>query len=265
MIELNKNKMLLLILSISILIGTQTITFAQENTQQLQQPNETIQQTTPVPTPVTEGKFRVGPTVRIRPLNDLINKSADGIIELYFDNPSLNDIPLTVDAHISVPSGIHVYGQGFGQADAAGIVYGVFSVPPGSVRTIYVNIKAEKTGNFYTQFSGTYYPGENKDAYQPISLTYPFKVYEPSPDPKKSKLTNPEQVPESARSSDFMDRILPGIIIALVAGLIGLTYKIYEIRYAHRLQMESKTTKSRTIEGKVTEHETTETRTEEKK
>jgi len=266
MIELNKGKILLLsTLSIFVLIAMPAIVMAEDTQDNMTQPTVTTQQPTPILTPVKEGKFRVGPTVRIRPLNDIINKSADGIIEIYLDNPSINDIPLTVDAHVSVPSGIHVYGQGFGQADAAGIVYGVFSVPPGTVRTIYVNIKAEKTGNFYTQFSGTYYPGENKDAYQPISLTYPFTVYEPSPDPKNTKLTNPEQVPESARSSDITDKILPGIIIALVAGLIGLIYKIYEIRYAHRLQTESKTTTTRTIEGKVTEQETTETKTEEKK
>lgn len=147
---------------------------------------------TPVP---TEGKFRVGPTVRLRPVNDVINKSADGLIELYMDNPSLNDVTLNVDARVEVPSGIHVYGEGFGQAAAAGTVYGTFSIPSGTARTIYLNIKAEKTGDFSAHFSGLYWPGDNKDAYQPISLTHPFKVYDPSPDPKNSRPTNPSQVP----------------------------------------------------------------------
>lgn len=259
----NENRILLLsILTVLVLvivsIGIASAEDAQNNT--------TGQQTVGQPTiKATEGKFRAGPTVRIRPLNDVINKSTDGIIEIYLENPNINDIPLTVDARISVPSGIHVYGQGFALASAAGIAYGVLSVPPGSVRTVYVNIKAEKTGNFFTQFSGTYYPGDNKDMYQPISLTYPFTVYDPSPDPKIARLTNPEQIPESARDSDFMDNIIPGVIIALVAGLIGLVYKIYEIRYAHKLQTESKTTKTRTIEGTITENETTETKTEEKR
>jgi hypothetical protein len=257
--ELNRNKILLLsILTILVLVIASMGIVSAEDAQN----NTTGQQTVGQPgVKATEGKFRAGPTVRIRPLNDVINKSADGIIEIYLENPNINDIPLTVDARISVPSGIHVYGQGFALASAAGITYGVLNVPPGSVRTVYVNIKAENTGSFYTQFSGTYYPGDNKDAYQPISLTYPFTVYEPSPNPKSTKLTNPEQVPESARPSDFIDRIMPGIIIALVAGLIGLIYKIYEIRYTHRLQMESKTTKTKTIEGTITENETTETKT----
>ncbi len=157
------------------------------------QPNQTVVQpvqttvqsvqTTVQPTQAAEKKFRTGPTVRIRPLNDLIKKDQDGMVEIYLDNPSLNDVTLTVDAHISVPSGIHVYGQGFGQAAAAGVVYGVFEVPPGSARTINVVIKAEKVGDFEAQFTGTYYPDGNKDAYQPISLTHPFKVTEASANP----------------------------------------------------------------------------------
>ena len=151
------------------------------------QPAQTAQiavtQSTAMTTAVAEKKFRIGPTVRIRPLNDVIKKDQDGLVELYFDNPSLNDVSLTVDARISVPSGIHVYGQGFGSASAAGMVYGMFEVPPGSARTINIVIKAEKTGDFSTQFTGTYYPEDNKDAYQPISLTHPFKVLEASADP----------------------------------------------------------------------------------
>ncbi len=128
--------------------------------------------------PIENSRFRVGPTVRIRPLNDVINKSSDGLVELYMDNPSLNDVVLKVDARISVPAGIHVYGQGFGEATAAGTVYGVFEVPPGKAMTVYIRFKADRTGDFTAQFSGTYYPGDNKDAYQPISLTHLFKVYE---------------------------------------------------------------------------------------
>ena len=230
--ELNNKILLFSLFGIFVLINASTIVLAEDIQGNVtQQPNITTQQLTPV----NEGNFRVGPTVRIRPLNDNINKSADGIIELYIDNPSLNDISLTVDARISVPSGMHVYGQGFASADAAGVIYGAFEVPPGSIRIIYVNIKAEKTGNFYAQFSGLYFPGKNKDLFQPISLTYPFTVYEPSPDPNSPKLTNPEQVPENARNNEIMDKkILLGIIIAVIVVLIGLVYKIYELKYLNR-------------------------------
>lgn len=289
----NRYKILLfcVLINIFILISSITIVLAEKtqsnNRQQIttQQPSLDNLTTHPTP-PITSqqttvrigqtslqtaiGKFRAGPTIKIMPLNDMINKSADGIIELYFDNPSLNDVPLAVDLHISVPSGIHIYGQGFGDAIAAGVLFAKFEVPPGTVRTAYINIKSEKTGDFFVQFSGLYFPGTNKDLFQPLSLSYPFTVYEPSPDPNSAKLTNPKQVPVDvniAGASWFSDKILPAILIAVVAGLIGLVYKIIELKYQHKLQTDSKTTKSKTTdkEGKTTEHETTETRTTEDK
>jgi len=174
------------------------------------------------PTAVTEKKFRVGPTVKLRPLNDVINKSSDGLIELYMDNPSLNDVTLNVDARISVPSGIHVYGQGFGEAGAAGTVYGTFDVPPGKARTIYITIKAEKTGDFYAQFSGLYWPDDNKDAYNPISLTHPFKVFEPSPSPNSPEPSNPDQPGAPKQEIPYTWIIMAAVIL----GGIGIIFAL---------------------------------------
>jgi hypothetical protein len=262
----NRNNILLLsILTVLILVIVSTCIVSAEDTQD----NIANQSINAQPTvKATEGKFRVGPTVRIRPLSDVINKSSDGLIEIYLENPGTNDVSLTAEIHITVPSGIDVYGQGFGDAQAAGVLYAKMVVPPGSVRTAYINIKAEKTGNYYAQLSGTYYPGENKDKYQPLSFTYPFSVYEPSPDPKRSMLTNPEQMPITSGGTDWWsDKIIPGIIIAVIAGLIGLGYKIVEIRYQHRLEVESRISKSKVTEkdGKITESETSETKTTENK
>jgi hypothetical protein len=137
----------------------------------------------------TEAKFRVGPTVTLRPVNDVINKSQDGLVELYMNNPSVNDVTLNADVQISVPSGIHVYGTGFGSGGAAGTVAGTFTVPPGATRTININIKSEKTGTFTVHFTGLYWPGDDKDAFQQISLTHPLTVKEPSPKPMDPKPT----------------------------------------------------------------------------
>ena len=149
------------------------------------EPNVT-ETATPVP---TEAKFRVGPTVTLRPVNDVIDKSQDGLVELYMNNPSLNDVTLTADVQIAVPSGIHVYGEGFGYGGAAGTVAGKFTVPPGTVRTIHINIKADKFGDFTVHFTGLYWPDGDKDAFQQISLTHPLTVKEPSPRPLDSEPT----------------------------------------------------------------------------
>ena len=150
--------------------------------------NETNVTETATPVP-TEAKFRVGPTVTLRPVNDVIDKSQDGLVELYMNNPSLNDVTLTADVQISVPSGIHVYGEGFGYGGAAGTVAGKFTVPPGTVRTIHINIKADKVGDFTVHFTGLYWPDGDKDAFQQISLTHPLTVKELSPNPMASEPT----------------------------------------------------------------------------
>lgn len=201
---------------------TATATATQTATTTATQTATTTQTATATPTAtatVTGGKFRVGPTVRIRPLNDEISKEQDGLIELYMDNPSLNEVTLSVDARISVPSGIHVYGQSFGDAGAAGMVYGKFEIPPGSARTINIVIKAEKIGDFSAQFSGMYWPGDNKDAYQPISLTHPFKVTAPSKDPLKDT-SGDKETPEKTEKSPGISIVAAISIVAIMAYML---------------------------------------------
>lgn len=180
---------------------------------------------TPAPTAPagkSEAKFRVGPTVRLRPVTEVIDSSRDGIIELYMDNPSLNDVTLHADVRISVPAGIHIHGEGFGLAGAAGTVYGIFDLPPGTVRTIAVLIKADESarlGQHTLQFSGLYYPGDNKDLYNPISLTYPITVKEASKKPESAEPSNPEDVPESAETPA---KGVPGFEAVFAIGAIAI-------------------------------------------
>ncbi|MCZ7383632.1 MAG: hypothetical protein O8C63_02660 [Candidatus Methanoperedens sp.] len=158
---------------------------------------------TAVPTTAAPGKFRVGPSVTLRPVTDVIESNQDGIVELFMNNPSLNDVTLNVDARISVPSGIHVYGQSFGEAAGAGVVAGTFSVPPGTSRTIIVVIKADKSarlGSHTLQFTGLYWPDDNKDAFQPLSLTYSVTVKEASKSPESPEIANPSAVPTGAET-----------------------------------------------------------------
>ena len=169
---------------------------------------------TPAP---TEAKFRVGPTVTLRPVNDVINKSQDGLVELYMYNPTVNDVTLTADVQISVPSGIHVYGAGFGSGSAAGTVAGTFTLPPGATRTININIKAERTGTVTVHFTGLYWPGDDKDAFQQISLTHPLTVKEPSPNP-----TDPKPTAESGMKELPYTYIIVGCLAVIAIAFIAM-------------------------------------------
>lgn len=184
--------------------------------------------------PASEAKFREGPVVRLRPVTDEIDTSRDGLVELFFSNPSLNDVTLQGDIYVSVPSGIHVYGEGFGLAGAAGTVYGQFTAPPGTARTIYLNIKADETAagkTYFIHFSGLYWPGDNKDAYNPISLTHPFKVLEASPNPTDPTPTSPQQIPGSEVGGIWMGWwiILAVVVLGGIATIVAVRSRRTEV------------------------------------
>ena len=154
---------------------------------------------TPMPTPASvQAAFRVGPTVRLRPVNDVIDQDQDGIVEVLLRNPVVNDVSMVTDMTVSIPSGFHIYGNGFATDVAAGAASGSFETPPGQSRTIYMNIKSEKVGRATVQFSGLYWPKGNKDLYNPLSFTHGFTVNQPSPQPMSDAPTNPDQAPAPA-------------------------------------------------------------------
>ena len=155
---------------------------------------------TPVPAQFdsVQSAFRVGPTVRLRPVNDVIDQDTDGLVEILFRNPVLNETVMVVDVTVTIPSGTHIYGEGFATDTAGGAASGSFRTPPGQSRTIYVSIKSEQIGRFTIHFSGAYWPEGNKDLFNPISLTHPFVVNAPSPEPLNPAPTNPDQAPAAA-------------------------------------------------------------------
>lgn len=184
--------------------------------------NVTVTQVpTTVATTVGEGKFRVGPSITLRPVTEVIETNQDGVVEFFMNNPSLNDVTLNVDARISVPSGIHIYGESFSQSAGAGVVAGTFSVPPGKSRVITVVVKADKSariGSHTISFTGLYWPNEDKDSFQPLSLTYSVTVNEPSKDPLKD--TSGDFKSEKTEKSPGMTAVLAiFVIVILVYGL----------------------------------------------
>jgi hypothetical protein len=188
-------KTLMMLCVVSVIAAGLPVALAQNEVTGASTATLTVTPVTTTVTPVpTEGKFRIGPSVTLRPVTDVIETNQDGIVELFMNNPSLNEVTLNVDARVSVPSGIHVYGESFGQAAGAGVVAGTFSVSPGTSRTIILVIKADdsaRIGSHSIMFTGLYWPGDNKDSFQPLSLTYSVTVKEPSKNPESPDPSNP--------------------------------------------------------------------------
>ncbi len=171
------------------------------------------------------GKFRMAPVVKIRPVNDVITRDNPGLIEFYFSNPTVNDVVLTADVYVSVPAGVHVSGEGFSTGGAAGTVHGHFVVPPGSDRTVYMNVVGEKVGQHIIHAEVIYYPGDNKDDYQQISLTHPFTIKEPV---KHSVIANKLQQPVNPMWIILIAVVLGGIAIIFAVRRKPPTIKIEE-------------------------------------
>ena len=173
-------------------------------------PTATPPTSTPAPTPTsTSGPtptppeslldaFRQGPTVRLRPVNDVIDQNKDGIVEVLFRNPALNETVMVVDLTVSVPAGIHIYGEGYAQSSAAGAASNTYRVLPGQSQTVKLFIKSEKVGHYTIDFSSVYWPEGNRDLNNPVSLTHPFDVRTPSPDPFSAMPTDPSEQPAAA-------------------------------------------------------------------
>ena len=233
--SLNKALLMLCVLSI-IAAGIPTALAANNETNVTATPTVNVTITPAVTTPVvttppvaaTPGKFRVGPSVTLRPVTEVIESNQDGIVELFMNNPSLNDVTLNVDARVSVPSGIHVYGESFGQGAGAGVVAGTFSVPPGTSRTIILVVKADSSariGSHSLMFTGMYWPGDNKDNYQPLSHTYPVTVKAPSKNPESADPSNPKDAPKTETAGKEIPLtwiILAAVILGGIAVIFGL-------------------------------------------
>ena len=179
---------------------------------------------TPAPTPVSatptpsvnsEGKFRMGPKVRLRPRNDVIAPNSDGLIELYMSNPALNDVTLTVQVWVDIPTGIDVTGEGFALDVAAGTANALFEVTPGTSKAIHVNIRPIESYEERTVFihaSGYYWPGQNKDNSYPISWTHSFKI---QPKPVATPTPAPGETPTPGFEAVFA-----------IAGLLAIAYLV---------------------------------------
>ncbi len=74
------------------------------------------------------------------------------------------------------------------------------------------------SGNDTLSFTGLYYTGDNKDKYQPLSLSYPLTVKEASKEPESSEPSNPQTVPKGAETPKTPG--FPGILA--IAGIFAI-------------------------------------------
>lgn len=124
----------------------------------------------------SDASFQVSPDVRLRPIEDTVDERQPGVIELFVNNPSLNDATVSVDVSVSVPSNIHVTGEGLASGSGGGTVTGAYEVEPGTSRTITMRVFPTQEGDFTIDGRVLYWPDDNEDSFNQISLSHSFSV-----------------------------------------------------------------------------------------
>jgi hypothetical protein len=152
--------------------------------------------------PKTE-KLRVGPTFKIQSLEDQINKSSNGYIDVLVLNPNLNDVPITVEMSIDVPSNIIINGAKDGMSGGAGVITGNFTIAPGMARTIHLDVYGTKAGTYPINLGATYWANGNKEAWNPMSLYTTVNVVEPSKNTPEPSQNTPQSPGFEASAAGF--------------------------------------------------------------
>ena len=127
------------------------------------------------------------PSVQLRPVEDVIYRNGQGIIEVVMNNPLINQRAMVVDLSISAPANLVISGQDFAGSLAAGEARTPFRVAPGQSRTIIINITSDIAGNYLVHALATYWPEDYPQFNQTQSFQHQFKVdfqsQRPTPNP----------------------------------------------------------------------------------
>jgi len=133
------------------------------NVTPVQTPTPTVTYATPIMTVEPATGFRREPDVIFQPANTKITKDAHGSVELYIENPEVNDVVLHVSAKIHVPPNLYLYGSFGGATGATGVVTAKFDIAPGKHTTVKALIQPTRTGVYLLDCHATYYPVGHKE------------------------------------------------------------------------------------------------------
>ena len=140
--------------------------------------------------------FKMAPSVVFQPANTKITKDAGGAIELYIENPEVNDATLHVCVKIYVPPNLCLYGLFGGATGGTGVVTATFNIEPGRHKTVKALIRSARTGVYILDCNATYYPVGHKELASDISSSYEMTVEcIPTPTPPATPMPEPKPVP----------------------------------------------------------------------
>ena len=129
------------------------------------------------------GVMRVGPSVRLHTVRNQITSSQDALVDLFWSNSELNDLPVRIEVSLDVPSGLFVYSQDGALACSAGRCMGMFESVPGTVINMPIVLKTDSVGEYMVRLTARYWPAGQRERWTPISLSIPVNAVQESPAP----------------------------------------------------------------------------------
>jgi len=180
-------------------------------------PEVTPTPTTPVPTtPVpSEAAFRLPPSVSLTSTKTTIKAKEPAILTLSMINPLVNDVDLTVQAILKVPSGVHITATSFARSGSNQFT-GTFKVRPNEEKHITIQVTAAEVGPKVIESQIIYYPGEDKSKFSQLQQTIPIYAEEVS-DPLIPPTPTPAATSEAPGAPAFE-------AIFAIAGLLAVAY-----------------------------------------
>lgn len=207
-LRVNKNS----VINVVVSIGPQTTS--------TQKPTPTVTYATPIMTVEPATGFRREPDVIFQPANRKITKDTHGSVELYIENPEVNDIVLHVSAKIHTPPDLYLYGSFGGATGATGVVTAKFDIAPGKHATVKALIQPTQTGVYLLDCHATYYPIGHKELASDISTSYVMTVEGIPPTPTVTPPSEPSHAPTPPPTSG-----IPGFeAMFVIASVFGVFY-----------------------------------------
>lgn len=125
-------------------------------------------------------QIRQGVQARLQSVLDTITREQDGHVEVSFRNPAANDCVVDSDLGVAVPTNIIISSQEGGSGTAGTVNFAISDIRPGLERSISMDFKCLRVGEYTINFSGSYWPSGDKSNYQPITLKQRLVCQEPS-------------------------------------------------------------------------------------
>lgn len=132
-----------------------------------------------------KSEMRVSPTVRLQVNRTVVSKDQDALIDIFWDNSSLNEKDIEIEVLVQVPTGLYLHSEIGAIACSAGTCKGLFKAPPGSTRNMPIIVKADAVGDYFLNMNGRYWPKGEPDAWNPVNLSTPIYVTGASQNPKE--------------------------------------------------------------------------------